>query len=173
MSRMSRPALTLLAGLLAAAAHAESHAPAGDAEAGEKAFQKCKACHAIQPPEGAAIVRGGRTGPNLYGVIGRQAGTVEDYRYGDDLVRAGEEGLVWDAESFTAYVQDPKGYLAEFLDDPSARSKMSYRLRDGMEDIYAYLVEVGPEMPDEEAEEGDEAEGDEEAGADEADKEDS
>ncbi|MCR9109205.1 cytochrome C [Marivita sp. XM-24bin2] len=130
---------------LAGAAFAESHAGSGDAEAGEKEFNKCKSCHMIVADDGTEIVKGGRTGPNLYGVIGRQAGSVEDYRYGDSLVAAGEAGLVWDKESFVAYVQDPKGFLVEYLDDSSARSKMSYRLRKGMEDVYAYLVSVGPD----------------------------
>ena len=60
----------------------------GDAEAGEKAFKKCKACHAIQSDDGEDIVKGGKTGPNLYGVIGRVAGSVEGFKYGDGLTDA-------------------------------------------------------------------------------------
>ncbi|MFW2545450.1 c-type cytochrome [Primorskyibacter sp. 2E107] len=128
---------------LATGAFAESHA-SGDAEAGEKVFGKCKSCHMIQDADGTDIVKGGRTGPNLYGVVGRTAGSVDGFRYGDDIVAAGEAGLVWDEESFVSYVQDPKGFLAEYLDKGNARSKMSFRLRSGMEDVYAYLVSVGP-----------------------------
>lgn len=138
MKLMIATAAVLMAGSGAAFAQ--------DAAAGEKEFNKCKSCHMIVADDGTEIVKGGRTGPNLYGIIGRQAGSVEDFRYGDALVAAGEAGLVWDEESFVAYVQDPRGYLREYLDDPSARSKMSYRLRSGMEDVYAYLVSVGPEM---------------------------
>ncbi|MEN8683748.1 cytochrome C, partial [Marivita sp.] len=115
-----------------------------DAAAGEKEFNKCKSCHMIVADDGTVIVKGGRTGPNLYGVIGRTAGGVEDFRYGDSLVAAGEAGLVWDEATFVEYVQDPKGFLATYLDDSGARSKMSYRLRKGMEDVYAYLVSVSP-----------------------------
>lgn len=129
----------------AGAVFAGSHAGSGDAAAGEKEFNKCKSCHMIVADDGTEVVKGGRTGPNLYGVIGRQAGTFEDFRYGDSLVAAGEAGLVWDEATFVAYVQDPKGFLAEYLDDSSARSKMSYRLRKGMEDVYSYLVSVGPD----------------------------
>lgn len=130
---------------LAGAAFAGSHSGSGDAAAGEKEFNKCKSCHMIVADDGTEIVKGGRTGPNLYGVIGRQAGTYEDFRYGDSIVAAGEAGLVWDEETFVTYIQDPKGFLAEYLDDSSARSKMSYRLRKGMEDVYSYLVSVGPD----------------------------
>ncbi len=114
----------------------------GDAAAGEKVFKKCKSCHMIVSDAGDTIVKGGKTGPNLYGVAGRTAGTIDGFRYGDSLVAAGEKGLVWDEASFVAYVQDPKGYLGEYLDDGAARSKMSFRLKKGMEDVYAYLAQV-------------------------------
>lgn len=113
----------------------------GDAAAGEKAFNRCKSCHMIANGDDT-IVRGGRTGPNLYGLVGRQAGTYEGFKYGDSIVAAGEAGLVWDEETFVTYVQDPKAFLADYLDDSSARSKMSFKLRKGGEDIYAYLASL-------------------------------
>ena len=118
----------------------------GDAEAGAKEFNKCKSCHMIVADDGTEIVKGRRTGPNLYGIIGKQAGVQAGFRYGDSLVAAGEAGLIWGEETFVKYVQDPKKFLATYLDDAGARSKMSYRLRKGMEDVYAYLVSVGPEL---------------------------
>jgi cytochrome c len=137
MKLMIATAAVLIAGSGAAFAQ--------DAAAGEKEFNKCKSCHMIVADDGTEIVKGGRTGPNLYNIIGRKAGTVPDFRYGDSLVAAGEAGLVWNEETFVAYVQDPKGFLAEYLGDSGARSKMSYRLRSGMEDVYAYLVTVSPD----------------------------
>lgn len=74
---------------------------------------------------GETIVKGGRTGPNLYGIIGRAAGSVEDFRYKKSIEEAGEKGLVWDEASFEAYVQDPTGFLREYLDDSGARSGMT------------------------------------------------
>ena len=137
---MNRLIATAIAGLIAAPALA-----AGDADKGEKEFRKCKSCHQIVSDSGETIVRGGRTGPNLYGVVGRTAGTVEDFRYGDDIVAAGEAGLVWNEENFVAYVEDPRAFLQEYLDDNSARSKMSFRLRKGGEDVFAYLESVAAE----------------------------
>lgn len=130
--------------MITGAAFAEGHA-SGDAEAGEKVFNKCKSCHMIVSDTDETIVRGGKTGPNLYGIAGRAAGTVEGFRYGKSLVEAGEAGLVWDEANFVAYVQDPKAFLAEYLDDSKARSKMSFKLRSGMEDVYAYLASVAPQ----------------------------
>ena len=135
--------LTAVLTALAAPVLADSHSM-GDVATGEKEFGKCKSCHMIESAD-ETIVRGGKTGPNLYGVVGRTAGSVEGFRYGDALVAAGEKGLIWDEESFVAYVQDPKKFLAEYLDDSGARSKMSFRLRSGMEDVYSYLVSVGPQ----------------------------
>ena len=66
---------------------------AGDAAAGEDLFGKrCRACHMIVNDAGETIVKGGRTGPNLYGVIGREAGAVEDYRYKKSIEEAREKG---------------------------------------------------------------------------------
>ena len=137
MFRMMSAALALSA--LAAPAMAE-----GDAAAGEKAFNKCKACHMSVTDAGDQIGKGGRTGPNLYKVAGRQAGTYPDFRYGDDLVAAGEAGLVWDEANFVTYTQDPRQFLRDTLDDKSAKSKMSFKLRDEQDaaDIWAYIVSV-------------------------------
>ena len=52
------PAVAAL--LLAAPAFA-----AGDAAVGAKDFNKCKACHSIIGADGAAVVKGGKVGPNL------------------------------------------------------------------------------------------------------------
>ncbi|WP_226623857.1 c-type cytochrome [Alloyangia pacifica] len=118
-------------------------AQAGDVAAGEKLFQqRCRACHMIQADDGTAIQKGGRTGPNLYGVIGRVAGSEEGYRYKDSIVEAGQKGLTWDEASLEAYVQDPSGFLKEYLDDSGARSGMTFKLKKGMEDVYAYLASV-------------------------------
>lgn len=129
-------AVFLAATVFAAPAFAE-----GDADKGEKAFKKCKSCHMIKNGDDV-IVKGGKTGPNLYGIIGRTAGTEEGFKYGSSLVEAGEKGLVWDAENFVAYSADPKAFLQEYLDDGTAKSKMSFKLKKGGEDVAAYLESV-------------------------------
>jgi len=130
--------------LIAAAALAMSAAPslAQDAAAGEASFGKCKACHSISAPDGSDIVKGGKTGPNLYGVIGRAVASDLDYKYGESLQSVGASGAVWDAASFAAYTADPKAWLVEKTGDSGAKSKMSFKLASGGEDIAAYLVAV-------------------------------
>ena len=113
----------------------------GDAGKGEKTFKKCKSCHMIQNGDDT-IVKGGKTGPNLYGIIGTAAGAQEGFKYGKSLVEAGEKGLVWDAENLVAYSADPKAFLKEYLDDGAAKSKMSFKLKKGGEDVAAYLESV-------------------------------
>jgi len=110
----------------------------GDAATGEKEFSKCKTCHMIASAD-ETIVKGGKTGPNLYGVIGRTAGTA-DFRYGDDIVAAGEAGLVWDVENIAVYMADPRDFLRETLDDKGAKSKMTFKMKKSTEDIAAYLA---------------------------------
>jgi cytochrome c len=137
--------------LAAAALLATTSAYAGDAVKGEKDMKKCKACHTIANGDDV-IFKGGKTGPNLYGVIGRTAGTEESFtKYGDDLVAVGAAGLVWTEELIVEYVKDPKKFLSAQL-DTAAKSKMTYKLKDGT-NVAAYLASVGPvveEMPMEE-----------------------
>jgi cytochrome c len=114
----------------------------GDASAGEDVFRQCQTCHVVENEAGETLAgRNAQTGPNLYGVVGRQAGIVEGFNYGDDLVAAGEQGLNWNEEELAAYLQDPTGYLREVLDDSRARGKMSYRVRSEEDalNVIAYL----------------------------------
>ena len=119
----------------------------GDPAAGKGAFSQCQACHVVVDDAGNTLAgRSARTGPNLYGIIGRQAGTVEGFRYGKSIILAGEQGLIWDADAFVAYVQDPMGYLREVLDDSKARGKMAFRVRKPEDalNLYAFLKSLGP-----------------------------
>ncbi len=121
---------------------ADGHA-SGDPESGLKQFNKCKSCHMVADPDGETFVKGGRTGPNLWNVIGRTAGT-EDFKYSDAMVEAGEAGLVWDEAQFIEYVADPTPYLRAYLDDSKARGKMAFKLKKAEDaaDIWAYLASV-------------------------------
>ena len=133
--------------LLATSAFADSHAASGSVDAGEQQFKRqCVACHIVANTQGEVLAgRNARVGPNLYGLANRQLGAVENYRYGDAIVEAGETGQVWTEEAFVAYVQDPTGWLREALDNNRARGKMAYRMRDAQDaiDIYSYLATLG------------------------------
>ncbi len=128
--------------ILPVAALALSALPAlaGDAAKGEAEFKKCKACHAAIAPDGTAVQKGGKTGPNLWGVIGRPVASVPDFAYGESLLAVGASGAVWDEASLTAYVADPAKWLKETLGDSSAKSKMSFKLAKGGADVAAYLA---------------------------------
>ena len=115
---------------------------AGDAAKGESEFKKCKACHAIIAPDGTAVQTGGKTGPNLYGVIGRPVASVEGFGYGESILAVGATGKVWDEAMLAEYVKNPTEWLKETLGDSSAKSKMSFKLAKGGEDVAAYLASV-------------------------------
>lgn len=132
MKKLLTTAFALLA--LSTPAIAEGE---GDADKGAKEFRKCKACHAIVAPDGTTFLKGGRTGPNLYGVMGRAAGS-EDFKYSSIMAAASEAGLIWDAEGFAAYLEDPNGFLSEAAGE-SGRSKMTKQKVKNPADIIAYL----------------------------------
>lgn len=73
----------------------------GDAAAGEKVFRKCRACHKADEDKNGV-------GPTLLGVIGRDKGAVEGFKYSDAMLAA--EGT-WTASDLDAYLADPKGYM--------------------------------------------------------------
>ena len=131
---------------------ADGHAT-GDAEAGEKVFAKCKACHSIVDAEDNVVVKGGRNGPNLYGVFMRTAGMLEGFKYGKSIIAAGEAGLQWDEAQFVEYTTDPKKFLISYLDDKKAKSNMAFKLRKEADraNVWAYIVSVGPEADPEAA----------------------
>lgn len=132
---------TLMVASLAIAALA-APAFAQDAAAGEKEFNKCKACHSIVADDGTAIVKGGKTGPNLYGVVGRPVASIADFKYGESILAVGAAGVIWDEALLTAYVADPAAWLKEQTGDSAAKSKMSFKLAKGGADVAAYLASV-------------------------------
>ena len=73
---------------------------------GEKVFKKCKACHRI----GLNAKNG--TGPHLNNIFGRVAGQLEDYKkYSKNIKKMGQEGLIWNEETLTSFIENPKEYI--------------------------------------------------------------
>ena len=63
---------------------------AGDADKGKKTFKKCGTCHSAEAGAGH------KTGPNLWNIYGKKAGSVEGYKYSDWLKNSGIE---WNDEN--------------------------------------------------------------------------
>jgi cytochrome c len=84
---------------LAPSLHAQE---AGDAAAGQRVFNQCRACHTIE--------QGGRNGvgPNLHGIVGRRAASIEGFRYSANMRELGEANHVWTVENLRPYITDPK-----------------------------------------------------------------
>jgi cytochrome c len=91
--------------MAAALALAPLGAMAQDVAAGQRIFNQCRACHTIN--------QGGRNGvgPNLHGVIGRPAASLENFRYSTAMRARAAEGLVWTEENLIAYITDPKAVV--------------------------------------------------------------
>lgn len=119
---------------------------AQDAAVGEKEFAKCKACHSITAPDGTTILKGGKTGPDLYGIIGRKVGADPAFaaRYKESIKAVGETGLVWDEAELAAYITDPKAWLDQKLGSQDAKTGMSWKQKVKQADIAAYLATATP-----------------------------
>lgn len=98
---------------------------AGDPIRGEKIYERCIACHAIDRD---------RTGPRHAGLFGRPAGDVPNFPYSPAMKKAGAGGLIWSEETLDRFLQSPMKYL------PGTR--MGYAgVKDDQEraDLIAYL----------------------------------
>lgn len=120
---------------------------AGDPAKGENEFKKCRACHMIRDDQGNDIVKGGVTGPNLFNVVGRKAGTEEGFKYSDSLIKLGEAGEVWTEADLINYVTDPNKYTEDKVGDPSLKTKMTFKLAKGQADVVAFLKQHSPAAP--------------------------
>ena len=69
---------------------------------GAKIFKKCAACH--------SIAKGGanKIGPALWGVLGRKAGSIEDYKYSKAMVAYGKP---WTFEEMNGFLIKPKDWI--------------------------------------------------------------
>ena len=100
MIKIIRCSLASLA--LAMALVSSGTAVAADIKAGEKVFKKCKACHYADREKH-------KTGPHLVNIIGRTAGSLEDYKKYSKAMKA--SGLVWDDATLAAYLKKPRKFV--------------------------------------------------------------
>ncbi|HEX6110665.1 MAG TPA: cytochrome c family protein [Geminicoccaceae bacterium] len=99
----------------------------GDPEDGAKVFNKCKACHVADEPQN-------RVGPHLVGLFGRQAGSVEGFKYSDAMK---ESGVTWDEKTIAEYIADPRGYIKG-----NRMAFVGLKDEEDIEDLIAYLKEA-------------------------------
>jgi len=69
---------------------------------GAKIFKKCAACHSIAQDGGNKI------GPALWNVLGRQAGSVSNYKYSKAMTA---HGKVWSFEEMNGFLIKPKNWI--------------------------------------------------------------
>lgn len=123
--------LLVLGTVLAVAPIAAAQAQSGDPAAGQRVFNQCSACHTIN--------QGGpnRVGPNLHGVIGRKAGSIEGFRYSANLKELGEKGLVWNEETLRPYLTNPKSVAPQgIMAYPGLRNEQQ------LNDVIAYVKQA-------------------------------
>ncbi len=114
----------LIAGLLLAGF--TTAALAADPAAGQSIFKsQCGICHSAAPGKNGL-------GPTLFGVVGRQAGTVPGFHF---TAAHKKLGITWDAASLDKYLTNPRAMVHDTtmtyagLKDPAKRA-----------DVIAYLA---------------------------------
>lgn len=106
---------------------------AGNAEDGQRIFRRCVACHYADRP-------GNRIGPSLKNVMQRRAGTEPGYRFSPAMIKAGENGLVWDKKTLTEYLHNPQAMV------PGTRmASVKITSEKDIDDLIAYLKKASQE----------------------------
>ena len=100
----------------------------GDSATGQKIFEKCRDCHSVQAGKYKTF------GPNLYQIVGRQAGTAARHVYSPALANA---GFVWSAQRLDSWLRDPKGFL------PGSKMDLVMESAQARADVIAYLIAAG------------------------------
>lgn len=108
-------------------------AAAADAPRGERVFQRCYACHSIDPAET------GLPGPNLHGIVGRPAAADPGFEYSPAILALARRGHVWTPAALDAFLTDPLAVAPDnamaFFGLPSANDRA---------DLIAYLEAASP-----------------------------
>jgi cytochrome c2 len=99
MKRMGRKRMgrSMVAVVLVVAAASAARAD-GDAARGEKRFEECATCHSTK--EGVNGV-----GPSLHAVFGRNAASLDDFRYSPAMKRS---GITWTPQTLATFIADPQ-----------------------------------------------------------------
>jgi cytochrome c len=122
--------LLLAAVVMTAAWTGVGSARAQDAAAGQTVFKiQCATCHSVA--EGKNMV-----GPSLYGLVGRQAGQIPNFKYSPANK---DSGLTWDAAMLDRYITSPQAVVPKTI--------MPYAgLKDAQKraDLIAYLATLHP-----------------------------
>ena len=116
---------TLATGAVAEPAGTRPERILGDPVAGQRKFIVCRSCHSISSA-GPNV-----TGPNLFGVYGRKAGTAPGYAYSRALKQT---GIVWTDATLDRWIESPKVMVAGTKEHFSGLSNPNDRA-----DIVAFL----------------------------------
>lgn len=81
-----------------------SYATTANIAKGKQIFNRCRACHSLQP--GRNMI-----GPSLHDLFGRTAGTEAGYNYSSAMKKAGKDGLVWNANTLFKYLKKPSALV--------------------------------------------------------------
>lgn len=107
-----------------------------DTEKGKRYYDsRCKVCHNIT---GSAH----KVGPTLNRFLGKQAGTIEGFKYSADWKAAGVKGLKWSDQSFLKYMAKGDEFIGGFIGKNKAKTKMFFttiRSDDDSANLLAYI----------------------------------
>lgn len=96
----------------------------GDTARGQTVFKKCQQCH-------SSVEGKNGTGPSLYGIVGRPAGSIPNFRYSEANKTS---GITWSEQEMFVYLENPKKRIPKTIMAFAGLPKAQDRA-----DVIAYL----------------------------------
>ena len=122
----------IIAGLFAVSSALADEA-GGDRERGAAVFKaQCAACHLQKATDTSPPI-----GPQLYGVVGRKAGSWDHFKYTDAMKKSGH---VWNAKLLDQYLENPYSLV------PGAAMGLLVPVPKNRADVIAYLTSMPEEL---------------------------
>ena len=103
-----------------------TNAMAADLIKGQKIFKKCAMCHSLE-------VGKNKIGPHLFDLFGREAGSVEGYKYSKAMKNS---GIIWNECTLRKFLLKPSKFVK--------KTKMKFRgikSESQRDDLIAFLKE--------------------------------
>lgn len=109
---------------------AADSATAADAAFGQRLFDRCLPCHTVEQGAPHSL------GPNLFGVVGRMAGSADGYVYSPAMANS---GVTWTEENIALFLKDLNGSSPDSFIPGNRMIQLGNATDEQIADMIAYM----------------------------------
>ena len=105
-------------------------ATAADTAFGQRLFDRCLPCHTVEQGAPHSL------GPNLFGVVGRMAGSADGYVYSPAMANS---GVTWTEENIARFLKDLNGSSPDSFIPGNRMIQLGSATDDQIAEMIAYM----------------------------------